>query len=141
MSQSIISGLTEYFAECPLLSGISPESRFVDWVSDTGCSYGIIPEGDEEIKKFIADGGKREYSFTLQIRLMSEDKRSAKNPEWIEEMERWCVLQNSGKNFPAMPEGCTPTKISAEKGVLYERDKTGKTGLYKIRFKLNYIKK
>ena len=141
MSQSIISGLTEYFKECPLLERIPPESSFVDWVSDTGCSYGIIPEGDSEIKKFISGGGKREYLFTLQIRLMAENKRSAENPEWMEEMERWCASRNIKKNFPSMPEGYVPTKISAEKGVLYERDKTGKTGLYKIRFRLNYIKK
>ena len=141
MSQSIIEGLRDYFAECPLLSGMSPDSSFVDWVSDAAGCYGIIPESDSVIKKFITGGGKREYVFTLQIRLMAEDKRSIENPRWMEEMERWCAAQRSEKNFPVMPDGCVPTKISAEKGVLFERDKAGRTGLYKIRFRLNYIKK
>lgn len=137
MSESIIEGLRDYFAECPLLSGIS----FIDWVSEATDSYGIIPEGDSVIKKFITGGGKREYSFTLQVRLAAEDKRSAENTRWMEKMEQWCEDQNSAKNFPHMPDGCVPAKISAEKGVLYERDKAGRTGLYKMRFKLNYIKK
>ena len=140
MSQSIIEGLVNYFGECPLLSGIPPDSRFVDWTSDTAVCYGIIIDGDTEIKKFISGGGKREYTFTLQIRLNAENKMSLSNPEWMEQMEQWCSEQNSAKKFPDMPEGCFPAKISAEKGVLYERDKTGKTGLYKIRFRLNYIK-
>lgn len=137
MSQSIIEGLRDYFAECPLLSGCGS----VDWVSDTVGSYGIIPESDSEIKKFISGGGKREFSFSLQIRLETENKKSIENPELMEEIERWCAVRNAEKNFPHMGSGCIPTKISAEKGVLHERDKAGRTGLYKIRFKLNYIKK
>lgn len=140
ISQSIIDGLVNYFGECPLLSGIPPDSRFIDWTSDTAVSYGIIIDSDIEIKKFISGGGKREYNFTLQIRLNAENKMSAENPEWMEQMKKWCADQSSGKNFPDMPDGCIPTKISAERGVLYERDRTGKTGLYKIRFKLKYIK-
>ena len=141
MPQSIIDGLCDYFGRCPLLEHISPDSRFIDWTSDTADCCGIIFNSDAEIKKFISGGGKREYNFTLQIRLNAENKMSPENHEWMEQMEQWCACQNSAGNFPAMPEGCTPTKISAEKGVLSERDKTGKTGLYKIRFKLNYIKK
>lgn len=140
MSESIIEGLRDFFSECPLLEGIPPENRFIDWTPDREISCGIIPEGDAEIKKFISGGGKREFSFALQIRLMAENKMSAENPEWMEKMKQWCDVQNAEKKFPDMPDGCTPTKISAEGGVLYERDKTGKTGLYKIRFKLNYIK-
>ena len=135
--ESIIEGLKDYFAKCPLLHG----NGFVDWVPETAGSYGIIPESDSEIKKFITGGGKREFSFSLQIRLVTEDKRSAENPGLMEEIEKWCAAQNAGKNFPVMRSGCIPTKISAEKGVLSERDKAGRTGLYKMRFKLNYIKK
>ncbi|MCH5192981.1 MAG: hypothetical protein J1F11_03400 [Oscillospiraceae bacterium] len=138
MSQSIIEGLQDYFSECPLLEEMS--DGFIDWTSDAAGCYGIITDGDTEIKKFISGGGKREYSFTLQIRLDAEDKRSVKNPEWTEKMKQWCAAQNAAKNFPGMPEGCVPTKISAEGGVLCERDRTGRTGLYKIRFRLNYIK-
>ena len=140
MSESIIEGLRDFFSECPLLEGIPPENRFIDWTPDREVSFGIIPEGDSEIKKFISGGGKYEYSFLLQIRLMAEEKFSHENPEWMEKIKKWCEEKNSKKEFPHMRSGCTPTKISAEGGVLYERDKTGKTGLYKIRFKLNYIK-
>ena len=134
--ESIIEGLRDYFAECPLLHG----SCFVDWVPDTAGSYGIIPESDSGIKKFITGGGIREYIFNLQIRLMSEDKKSPENLKLMEDIEQWCTLKDKEKNFPHMPAGCTPTKISAEKGALCERDKAGRTGLYKIRFRVNYIK-
>ena len=123
-----------------MLSGIPPDSRFVDWTSDRAPCYGIVIDSDREIKKFISGGGKREYDFTLHVRLAAENKMSGDNPEWMEKMEQWCDEQNRVKNFPGMPEGCIPVRLSSERGVLCERDRTGRTGLYKIRFRLSYIK-
>ncbi len=58
----------------------------------------------------------------------------------MERLQDWISKQNTAKKFPVMPAGCTPTKLSAENGMLFERDKTNTTGLYQIQFKLCYIK-
>lgn len=137
---SIIEGVREYMAACPLLAEIPLKDRFIDWTDPTANNYGIIIDSDVKIKSFITGGGKYEYNFFLQARLRAEDKKSLENAEWVERMETWCREQTAAKNFPKMPEGCTPTKLSASNGSLFERDKTGKTGLYQIQFKLNYTK-
>lgn len=138
---SIIEGVREYMAACPLLAEIPLKSRYIDWTSATANNYGIIVDSNNLIRSFISGGGKYEYNFFVQARLRAEDKKSLENAEWVERMEAWCREQTAAKNFPAMPKGCTPTKLSAENGSLFERDKTGNTGLYQIQFKLSYIKK
>ena len=138
---SIIESVREYMAECPLLAEIPLKSRYIDWTSSTANNYGIIVDGDVLIKSFISGGGKHEYNFALFVRKFAkEDVDRLANTEFMERLQDWCNKQNAAKNFPAMPKGCTPTKLSAENGMLFERDKTGNTGLYQIQFKLNYIK-
>ena len=137
---SIIEGVREYMAACPLLAEIPLKGRYIDWTDPTANNYGIIIDSDVKIKSFITGGGKYEYNFFLQARLRAEDKKSLENAEWVERMEAWCREQTAAKNFPNMPKGCTPTKLSASNGSLFERDNTGKTGLYQIQFKLNYTK-
>ncbi|MBP1560369.1 MAG: hypothetical protein J6C96_03890 [Oscillospiraceae bacterium] len=137
---SIIKGVREYMAACPLLAEIPLKDRHIDWTSDTAGNYGIFVDSDVLAKPFISGGGKYEYNFVLQARLSTLDGKMLENAEFVERMGDWCAAQSAAKNFPAMPKGCTPTKLSAANGMLFERDKTGKTGLYQIQFKLNYIK-
>lgn len=136
---SIIQGIREYMAACPLLNEI-PLKGYIDWTSDKEDNYGIFRDSDVLVKSFISGGGKYEYNFVLRARLKTEHKESLENTEWVERMEQWCADQTAAKNFPIMPKGCTPTKISAENGSLFEYDKNGKTGLYIIQFKLKYTK-
>lgn len=136
---SIIESVREYMAACPLLAEI-PLKGHIDWTTADANNYGIIIDSDVVIKSFISGGGKHQYNFMLQARLRTEDKDSLVNAEWVERMGTWCNAQTAAKNFPKMPKGCTPTKLSAENGMLFERDKNGKTGLYQIQFKLYYTK-
>lgn len=141
-TDSIIKGVREFMAACPLLSEltIAQKKGYIDWVADGNENYGIIIDTDVEVKRFISGGGKHEYNFVLQARLKNEDKAKLDNAEWVERMSNWCADQSRAKNFPAMPKGCTPTKLTSANGMLFERDKTGKTALYQLQFKLNYNK-
>ena len=139
---SIIDSVREYIAACPLLDEIPVKARHVDWTSGDADNYGIMFDSDNLVKSFISGGGKHEYNFALFVRRFAkEDVDRLANSEFMERLQDWCGKQNREKNFPAMPKGCTPTKLSAENGMLFERDKTGNTGLYQIQFKLSYIKK
>lgn len=137
---SMIKAVREYMAICPLLSEIPLKDRHIDWTSDTADNYGIFVDSDIPIRKFISGGGKYEYNFVLQFRLKTNDFVNLENAEFIERLQGWCDNQTAAKKFPVLPSGCTPTKISASNGMLFERDKNGKTGLYQIQIKLNYIK-
>ena len=141
-TDSIIKGVREYMAACPLLAElpIANKKGYIDWVSDGNENYGIIIDADVEVKPFITGGGKHEYNFVLQARLKNEDKAALDNAEWVERMSNWCAEQSKAKHFPDMPKGCTPTKLISANGMLFERDKPGKMALYQLQFKLNYIK-
>jgi len=106
---SIIEGVREYMAACPLLAEIPLKKSYVDWTDPTANNYGIIVDSNNLIRSFISGGGKYEYNFFVQARLRAEDKKSLENAEWVERMEAWCREQTAAKNFPKMPGGCTPT--------------------------------
>lgn len=138
---TMIQGVKEYIAVCPLLKEIPVKGRHVDWTSGDADNYGIMLDSDNLVKPFISGGGKYEYNFTLFVRKFAkEDADRLANTEFVERLQDWCSKQNAVKNFPAMPKGCTPTKLSCANGMLYDRDKAGNTGLYQIQFKLNYIR-
>lgn len=138
---SLIQGVREYIAACPLLEEIPVKARHVDWTSDNADNYGVMFDSDNLVKPFISGGGKREYNFTMFVRRFAkEDADRLQNSKFVERLQDWCTKQNAAKLFPAMPKGCTPTRLSCANGTLFERDKTGSTGLYQIQFKLNYIK-
>lgn len=138
---SKIQGVREFMAACPLLAEIPLKDKHIDWTSDSAVNYGITVDSDNVIKKFISGGGKCEYNFALFVRKFAkQDAERLQNNEFMERLQDWISEQNAAKNFPVMPAGCTPTKLSAENGMLFERDKTNTTGLYQIQFKLCYIK-
>ena len=139
MADSIISGIKEYINGCKELSGFKVNKRFIDWTDDSPDNFGIMPDGEKPIKKFITGGGKMQYNFTLYVKkLNTDDAQRLKNAELLEKVQRWCEKNNLEKVFPQLPSGCTPTKITAENAMLIEQGKNNNT--YQIQFTLLYTK-
>ena len=139
MSESIISGVRAYISSCNALADFKVGKRFVDWTDDSDENYGIMPDGEKAVRKFITGGGKFQYNFTLYIKKLStSDAQRIKNAELLENVQRWCEKNNLAKVFPQLPSGCTPTKITAENAMLIEQDKNNNT--YQIQFTMLYTK-
>ena len=139
MSESIISGVRAYISSCNALADFKVGKRFVDWTDDSDENYGIMPDGEKAVRKFITGGGKFQYNFTLYIKKLStSDAQRIKNAELLENVQRWCEKNNLAKVFPQLPNGCTPTKITAENAMLIEQGKNNNT--YQIQFVLIYTK-
>lgn len=139
MIESIINGVRAYINCCDALADFKVGKRFIDWTDDSDDNYGIMPDGEKAIRKFITGGGKFQYNFTLYIkRLSSSDAARLKNAELLERVQRWCEGNNLKKIFPEMPSGCTPTKITAENAMLIEQG--GNKNTYQIQFTLIYTK-
>lgn len=139
MADSIISGIKEYINGCKELSGFKVNKRYIDWTDDSPDNFGIMPDGEKPIKKFITGGGKMQYNFTLYVKkLNTDDAQRLKNAELLEKVQRWCEKNNLEKVFPQLPSGCTPTKITAENAMLIEQGKNNNT--YQIQFTLLYTK-
>lgn len=139
MADSIISGIKEYINGCKELSGFKVNKRFIDWTDDSPDNFGIMPDGEKTVKKFITGGGKMQYNFTLYVKkLNTDDAVRLKNAELLEKVQRWCEKNNLEKVFPQLPSGCTPTKITAENAMLIEQGKNNNT--YQIQFTLIYTK-
>ena len=115
MADSIISGVRAYINGCDALSGFKVNKRYIDWTDDSDNNFGIMPDGEKQLKRFITGGGKYQYNFTLYIKKLSEgDAQRLKNAELLEAVQRWCNGNNLAKRFPELPKGCIPTKITAE---------------------------
>lgn len=136
---SIIAGVRDYISGCSALADFKVGKRFVDWTDDTDDNYGIMPDGEKAIRKFITGGGKYQYNFTLYIkRLSTSDAARLKNAELLEKVQHWCNANNLNKVFPQLPVGCTPTKITAENAMLIEQGIKNNT--YQIQFTMLYTK-
>ena len=139
MADSVIAGIRAYINGCEALSGFKVGKRFIDWTDDSGDNYGIMPDGEKQLKRFVTGGGKYQYNFTLYIKKLSEgDAQRLKNAEMLEKVQRWCNGNNLAKVFPDMPKGCIPTKITAENAMLIEQG--GNKNTYQIQFTLLYTK-
>lgn len=139
MNDSIISAVRAYISSCSALADFKVGKRFVDWTDDTDDNYGIMPDGEKAIRKFITGGGKYQYNFTLYIkRLSTSDAARLKNAELLEKVQHWCNANNLNKVFPPLPDGCTPTKITAENAMLIEQGIKNNT--YQIQFTMLYTK-
>lgn len=139
MSESIIKGVRAYINSCDALADFKVGKRFIDWTDDSDDNYGIMPDGEKAIRKFITGGGKFQYNFTLYIKKLStSDAARLKNAELLEKVQRWCEGNNRNKVFPQLPSGCTPTKITAENAMLIEQG--GNKNTYQIQFTLIYTK-
>ena len=139
MSESIIKGVRAYINSCDALADFKVGKRFIDWTDDSDDNYGIMPDGEKAIRKFITGGGKFQYNFTLYIkRLSSSDAARLKNAELLEKVQRLCDENNRNKVFPQLPSDYTPTKITAENAMLIEQG--GNKNTYQIQFTLIYTK-
>lgn len=137
---SIISAVREWLAGCELLSEIPTGRRHIDWTDPENENFGIMPDGDVLLKKFISGGGKRQYNFTLYInKITAEDEQRLRNAAFIERLQEWCRINSVSKNLPQLPEGKNASRVEAENGMLGEiSPKIKKWGKYLIQFKMIY---
>lgn len=141
---SIIDGLREYLAECPLLAEIPVKDRHINWTqANIDKNYGIFPDGNEPLGEPYINGTKEwEYTAQINVRKFDDtDLKRLKSSEWLERFQRWLAEQVKKKNFPEMPEGCTPYDIEAPNAMLLEQDETGKRSTYAVTVKLTYTTK
>lgn len=143
MVQSIIEGLRNYLAECPLLAEIPVKDRHVDWTSaDINGNYGIFADGNEPVGEPYINGD-REMLYTAQInvrKLADGDIKRLEANAWLERLQTWLSDQTAAGNFPEMPARCTPTDIEATNAGLLDMDAAGKKGTYMVQIALTYIK-
>lgn len=140
-ADSIIAAVRAWLSECELLSEIPSKKRFIDWTAADSENYGIFPDGDILLKKFINGGGKRQYNFTLYInRITAEDDMRLRNAAFLERLQNWCEDKTITHELPELPTGMSCTKIEAANGMLAEIPPGKKYGKYLIQFKLFYMK-
>ena len=141
MVQSIIEGLRNYLAECPLLSEIPVKDRHVDWTkADVDGNYGIFADKNDPIGDPYIDGTQK-MLYTAQInvrKLADSDVKRLEANAWLERLQRWIAEQTKKGNFPEMPVGCTPTEIEATNAGLLDMDAAGKKGTYMVQIALTY---
>lgn len=142
MVTSIIEGLRNYLAECPLLSEIPVKNRHVNWTSepDINGNYGIFADSNEPIGEPYIDG-TQEMQYTAQInvrKVTDSDIKRLEQSAWLERLQRWLMAQTAEGNLPEMPDSCVPSEIEAPNAGLLEIDSLGKKGTYMVQIILTY---
>lgn len=135
MPESIIEGMRQYIADCPLMSEFESKRRHIDR-TDADCdNYGIYPDGDSLIEEYIDGTQVRQYACQITIRKFAKlDADKLRNNEFLERLQRW--LDKS--DLPELPEGCTAREITAANAMLSELDAAGRYGTYLIQIIMEY---
>lgn len=138
---SVIDAVKIWLADCPLLAEIPVRKRHIDFTDSEGANYGIMPDGDTLLRKFISGGGKRQYHFTVYFnRISAEDVQRLENSEFIERLQVWCRKMSLADDLPVLAAGRKTLRVDAENGMLAELNPvTKKWGKYLIQFKMIYI--
>lgn len=138
-TDSIIEGLREYIAGCPHLTEFTDHVDFAD--EDAG-NYGIMPTGDDIIKRFMDRSAQRKYQFSLCARNFTvDDAQRVANSKFIEHFSDWIFQKNARREFPQIGEDKQPYQIDGANGVLFELAENADTGLYQIQCSLFYYQK
>jgi hypothetical protein len=136
---SIIEGVAAFLQTCNLLK----DGAFrVDALGDKPQEY-MIETGifTPIIETYIDGSSDRRYQFNFGSReYYSMDRvQNIANSTFYEDFANWIEAQDSAQNYPEMPEGMHPEKLSAlSPGYMF--DESGKNARYQIQLELIYHK-
>ena len=117
----IINGLTNYFNQCPLISGDTVD---VDFLGSTSDCYSIdtIP-CDPIIKKYASGGSMKQYCFILAGRKKYGIEKNCNNSVFYEKLAQWIEDKNSKNELPFIGDEKTPQSIEVtNSGYMFEED-------------------
>lgn len=136
---SIIDGVVDFFQSCPLLG---PGVFRVDALGDQPLEY-VIETGifTPVIETYIDGSSDRRYQFNFGSReYYSMDRfQTIANSTFYEKFAEWVEAQDAAGNFPEMPAGMTPEKLSVlSPGYMF--DESMQNARYQIQIELIYHK-
>ena len=139
MVDSIIKGLEQYFAKCPLL-----KEGFlrVDYLGEKPIEYVIEILPTDPILKRYADGSSvRQYLFAFGSREFYSQERlqNIENSAFYERLADWVERKSWSGELPEMPEGMEAQGLYVvSSGYLF--DGTKSNARYQIQLRLEYYK-
>ena len=75
MTESIIDGIRQYIADCPLMSEFDSKKRHINWTDADSDNYGIFPDCDEAVESYIDGSEERKYVCSVIIRKFSKAEK------------------------------------------------------------------
>lgn len=137
----MMNTIRDWLRSCPL---IDHNDRFcLDWLDAEPLAYTIEETPNTAVVRRYLDGTTmREKVWVLAaVQDYSPDTlQQIANSGFWEQLADWVEAQNKAKNFPALPEGCTPAKIEiTTTHYLYRA--WANTARYQVQMKLTYYKK
>lgn len=137
--ESIIEGLSDFIASCPLLK---EGALRLDAMGDKPTEYAIeTGVFDPVIETYIDGSSDRRYQISFGSREAYDLDRlqNMENSQFYEEFAIWLEDQNAAGNLPELPDGCYPETITAlSSGYLFSED--GKSARYQVQIELTYHK-
>lgn len=139
MVDSIIKGLEQYFAKCPLLK---EGCLRVDYLGEKPIEYVIEILPTDPILKRYADGSSvRQYLFAFGSREFYSQERlqNIENSAFYERLADWVERKSWSGELPEMPEGMEAQGLYVvSSGYLF--DGTKSNARYQIQLRLEYYK-
>lgn len=140
---SIIDGIKEYIATCPLIKDMGKKLK-VDFLSEGNRSFSIEPVPvNPLIRKYVNGSSEMRYVFLFTAKFVysQEKQMNIENSTFFEDFANWIENNNNKRIFPTLPKGCKASEILVtSSGYLFGISSDMKTGRYQIQITLNYDK-
>ena len=139
MADSILEGIVEHIATCPLLQdGVfrvdALGDQAVEYTIETGVFDPVIKRyvNGDEVKQYQFNFGSREYYSMDRI-------QNIQNSAFYEKFANWIEDQNRKEIFPDLPGNCYAEKIEVlSNGYMF--DGSMRNARYQIQLRLIYQK-
>lgn len=142
MTDSIISGIKEYFDTCPIIENLSGKVK-VDFLKDQNRVFSIEPIPINPIVAEYLDGIKeKQYQFSLVVKFPYSDeaKQNIENNELFEKLADWVEAQSEKGNLPELPAGMQAEGLTVTSpGALLQVTTDWRTGRYQTTMLLEYL--
>ena len=136
--------MRQWLSACPHLEKFS--GCHVDWLENTAGSFGIVPAGSSVIRQSRDILGGRtvykQYNVVLYARgWTADDVVRLENTTFLDDFAQWVEEQQALGLAPVFGDDPQAEEITAQNGMLYTLDPSGRTGVYQLQVGVVYVTK
>ena len=143
MSTSKIKEIRDFIAKYPNINRFPNEH--INWTDAEAGNYGIIPTGDNVIRREEDIEGNvilhKQYNVSLYaMDFTINDVIRLETSGWLEDFTEWIEEQSASGRAPALGDNPDEEYMTAQNGMLFQLSENGRTGRYQIQIQCFYEK-
>jgi hypothetical protein len=104
-------------------------------------SYALAPSGNSRVSTDITGCRTYQNNYVFYAKAAAADEVDRQdNHAFLESLTDWLEVQDRTGNYPVLPDGCSPEKLTVSNALLFDMLEDG-TGIYQVQIQFTYTKR